>query len=81
MRLWKDTYLDVRDTMTETGDELIETEMNAFRKGTRRWEFDRRRIFQRTECIAKICSDLNFVVQVRHTASPELWTVDFSLFL
>ncbi|CAG0917681.1 unnamed protein product [Notodromas monacha] len=71
MNVWRNTYLDVRDTMTDTGDITTETVENAFQRGTRRWEFDRRQIFEKMECIAKICEDLLCVVKVQE----EFYTV------
>lgn len=52
---WKTSYLEMRAEIEETGSYS-------------RWEFDRLRLFERTDYMALICQDLCHVLQVRvHT--------------
>ncbi|CAB1437042.1 unnamed protein product [Pleuronectes platessa] len=48
---WKSTYFEVRAEIEESGRDP-------------RWEFDRKRLFERTDYMASICQDLNNVLQV-----------------
>ncbi|XP_075882096.1 dynein axonemal heavy chain 10-like isoform X2 [Nelusetta ayraudi] len=48
---WKTSYLEMRAEIEETGSYS-------------RWEFDRRRLFERTDYMALICQDLCHVLQV-----------------
>jgi hypothetical protein len=50
MNLWKSTYYEIRARIEATGN-------NA------RWEFDRRRLFDKTNYIAGVCKDLAGVAQ------------------
>ena len=53
LELWKQAYLDVRKKIEQSGRDA-------------RWEFDRRRLFDRSDYIAQICSDIHNVAQVRN---------------
>lgn len=48
---WKSSYFEVRAEIEESGRDP-------------RWEFDRKRLFERTEYMATICQDLYNVLQV-----------------
>ncbi|XP_076452214.1 dynein axonemal heavy chain 10-like [Babylonia areolata] len=48
---WKQTYLDTRAKIEASGRD-------------QRWEFDRKRLFDRTDYCALICKNLNYVSQV-----------------
>ncbi len=48
---WKDSYFDVRAKIEASGRDS-------------RWEFDRNRLFQRTDYMAGICDNLHNVAQV-----------------
>lgn len=48
---WKISYLEMRAEIEESGSYS-------------RWEFDRRKLFERTDYMASICQDLCTVVQV-----------------
>ena len=50
--LWKESYFDVRAKIEASGRDA-------------RWEFDRKRLFERTDYMASICNDLHKVAQVR----------------
>ena len=49
---WKDTYIDVRAKIEASGRD-------------QRWEFDRKRLFERTEYMSAICQNLHDIAQVR----------------
>lgn len=49
--LWKDTYFSVRAKIESSGRD-------------QRWEFDRNKLFDRTDYMAQICQNLFDVVQV-----------------
>uniref|UniRef100_A0A6I8PPI6 Dynein heavy chain tail domain-containing protein n=1 Tax=Ornithorhynchus anatinus TaxID=9258 RepID=A0A6I8PPI6_ORNAN len=49
--LWKKSYFDVRAKIEASGREA-------------RWEFDRKRLFERTDYMASICQDLYEILQV-----------------
>ncbi len=49
---WKQSYLDVRKKIEQSGRDA-------------RWEFDRRKLFERTDHIAAFCSDIHDVAQVQ----------------
>jgi len=51
MRLWKSAYLDMRARIEAAGCDA-------------RWEFDRKRLFEATDCIAATCKDIVDVSQV-----------------
>ncbi|XP_042636525.1 dynein axonemal heavy chain 10 [Orycteropus afer afer] len=51
LMLWKKAYFDVRGKIEASGREA-------------RWEFDRKRLFERTDYMATICQDLCDVLQV-----------------
>ncbi|XP_076804944.1 dynein axonemal heavy chain 10-like [Clavelina lepadiformis] len=51
LELWKETYFDVRAKIEASGRDA-------------RWEFDRKRLFDRTDYMAGICQDLHKVAQV-----------------
>ena len=48
---WKQSYLDVRKKIEQSGRDA-------------RWEFDRRKLFERTDYIAVICDDIYKVALV-----------------
>ena len=54
LELWKESYFDVRAKIEASGRDA-------------RWEFDRKRLFERTDYMANICNDLYKVAQVRNT--------------
>ena len=49
--LWKSSYFEMRASLEKTGRNL-------------RWEFDRKRLFERTDYMASVCQDLCNVLQV-----------------
>ena len=49
--LWKAAYFEVRAKIEASGRDS-------------RWEFDRKRLFEKTEYMASICQDLYYVAQV-----------------
>jgi len=51
LELWKESYFDVRAKIEASGRDA-------------RWEFDRKRLFERTDYMASICNDLHKVAQV-----------------
>nr|XP_026696380.1 dynein heavy chain 10, axonemal isoform X1 [Ciona intestinalis]XP_026696381.1 dynein heavy chain 10, axonemal isoform X2 [Ciona intestinalis] len=51
LELWKETYFDVRAKIEASGRDA-------------RWEFDRKRLFDRTDYMAGICKNLHNVAQV-----------------
>ncbi len=50
--LWKDSYFEVRAKIEASGRDS-------------RWEFDRMKLFERTDYMASICDDLHNVAQVQ----------------
>lgn len=52
LRTWSQAYLEVRKKIEQSGRDA-------------RWEFDRKRLFERTDYVSQICSDIYNVVQVR----------------
>ena len=56
MQLWKSAYLDMRTRI----------EMSGF---DARWEFDRKKLFENTDCIAGVCRDLANIAQVINYSS------------
>ena len=50
--MWKSEYLEVRAKIEASGRDS-------------RWEFDRKRLFDRTSYMANICRDLYDIAQVR----------------
>ena len=51
LHLWKQSYLDVRKKIETSGRDA-------------RWEFDRKRLFDRSDYMAQICEDIYSIVQV-----------------
>ncbi|XP_069880965.1 dynein axonemal heavy chain 10 isoform X1 [Dipodomys merriami] len=51
LTLWKKSYFDIRAKIEASGREA-------------RWEFDRKRLFERTDYMASICQDLYDILQV-----------------
>ncbi|XP_021567645.1 dynein heavy chain 10, axonemal [Carlito syrichta] len=51
LKLWKKAYFDTRAKIEASGREA-------------RWEFDRKRLFERTDYMANICQDLSDILQV-----------------
>ena len=49
--LWKESYFEVREKIETSGRDS-------------RWEFDRKKLFERTEYMSSICQDLYDVAQV-----------------
>lgn len=49
--LWKQSYLDVRKKIEQSGRDT-------------RWEFDRKKLFERSDYLSHICSDIHDVAQV-----------------
>lgn len=62
LKLWKKSYFDIRAKIEASGREA-------------RWEFDRKRLFERTDYMANICQDLSDVLQV---GAPSEMCVDLS---
>ena len=48
---WKETYFETRAKIEASGRDA-------------RWEFDRKRLFERTDYMATICEDIHEVAQV-----------------
>lgn len=55
LKLWKKSYFDIRAKIEASGREA-------------RWEFDRKRLFERTDYMANICQDLADILQVGATS-------------
>ena len=51
MNTWKQAYLDVRKKIEQSGRDA-------------RWEFDRKKLFERSDYIAQVCSDIYDIAQV-----------------
>uniref|UniRef100_H0WZ39 Dynein heavy chain tail domain-containing protein n=1 Tax=Otolemur garnettii TaxID=30611 RepID=H0WZ39_OTOGA len=51
LKMWKKAYFDIRAKIEASGREA-------------RWEFDRKRLFERTDYMASICQDLYDILQV-----------------
>ena len=49
--MWKESYFEVRARIEASGRDA-------------RWEFDRKRLFERTDYMAKICEDIYEIAQV-----------------
>ena len=49
---WKQAYLDVRKKIEQSGRDA-------------RWEFDRKKLFERSDYIAQVCTDIYNVIQVQ----------------
>ncbi|XP_046496348.1 dynein axonemal heavy chain 10 isoform X7 [Equus quagga] len=66
LKMWKKAYFDIRAKIEASGREA-------------RWEFDRKRLFERTDYMATICQDLYDVLQVmeefHNIFGPELKAV------
>ncbi|XP_033627732.1 dynein heavy chain 10, axonemal-like [Asterias rubens] len=66
LELWKECYFEVRAKIEASGRDA-------------RWEFDRKRLFERTDYMAMICQDIYDVAQVLqefyHIFGPELKSV------
>lgn len=50
---WKQSYLDVRKRIEQSGRDT-------------RWEFDRKKLFERSDYLSQVCSDIYDVAQVGH---------------
>ena len=63
---WKDTYFKVREKIEQSGRD-------------QRWEFDRKRLFERTDYMVACCNDIQHVAQVledfHNILGPELKAV------
>lgn len=55
LKLWKKSYFDIRAKIEASGREA-------------RWEFDRKRLFERTDYMANICQDLADILRVGATS-------------
>ena len=53
LETWKSSYLEVRKRIEQSGRDA-------------RWEFDRKRLFERSDHIALVCRDIHKIAQV-HT--------------
>ena len=53
---WKKCYLEVREKIEQSGRDT-------------RWEFDRKRLFDRSDHIAEVCRDIYNIAQVNITHS------------
>ena len=53
LETWKNSYLEVRKKIEQSGRDA-------------RWEFDRKRLFERSDHIAQVCMDIHKIAQV-HT--------------
>lgn len=51
LETWKNTYFDVRKKIEQSGRDA-------------RWEFDQKKLFERSNYIAQVCSDIYSVAQV-----------------
>ena len=51
LETWKQAYLDVRKRIEQSGRDA-------------RWEFNRKSLFERTDHVCQICSDIHDVAQV-----------------
>ena len=51
LRTWNDTYFEVRASIEASGRDA-------------RWEFDRKKLFEKTNYMADICHDLNEIATV-----------------
>ena len=58
LELWRDSYFEVRAKIEASGRDS-------------RWEFDRKKLFERTDYMSAICQDLYDVAQVR------VWNLDY----
>jgi len=52
LELWKSSYLETRAKIEASGRDA-------------RWEFDRKKLFEKTDYMAVVCEDLYHVAQVR----------------
>lgn len=52
LHAWKESYLEVRHKIEASGRD-------------QRWEFDKRKLFDRTDYMADICENLYYVAQVK----------------
>eukprot|EP00062_Callorhinchus_milii_P021625 gi/632978548/ref/XP_007905975.1/ PREDICTED: dynein heavy chain 10, axonemal [Callorhinchus milii] len=52
LELWKESYFDVRARIEASGRD-------------QRWEFDRKRLFEKTDYMITICQDLHNILQIR----------------
>lgn len=51
LQVWKESYFEVRAKIEQSGRD-------------QRWEFDRKKLFERTDYMSSICQDLHNVAQV-----------------
>ena len=61
---WQQSYLDVRKKIEQSGRDA-------------RWEFDRKKLFERSDYIAQICSDIYSVAQVARQTSKLQCSLEF----
>ena len=52
METWQQSYLDVRKKIEQSGRDA-------------RWEFDRKKLFERSDYIAQVCTDIHDIAQVQ----------------
>lgn len=60
LEMWKASYFDIRAKIEASGRDA-------------RWEFDRKRLFEKTDYMASICQDLYDVLQVTTCKEDCLW--------
>jgi len=53
LNTWKNSYFEVRARIEASGRDA-------------RWEFDRKRLFERTDYMSKICEDIHDIAQVNY---------------
>lgn len=51
LETWKEAYQEVRKKIEQSGRDA-------------RWEFDRKRLFERSDHIAQVCKDIHKIAQV-----------------
>lgn len=67
MDTWKQAYLDVRKKIEQSGRDA-------------RWEFDRKKLFERSDYIAQVCSDIYDIAQVSLMLNSYIVLVFFFLY-
>ena len=60
LQVWKDSYFEVRAKIEQSGRD-------------QRWEFDRKKLFERTDYMSAICQDLYNVAQVSRYKKRTDW--------
>jgi len=62
LQLWKSSYLETRARIEASGRDS-------------RWEFDRKKLFEKTDHMADVCEDLFHIAQV-HGGKPEFLKIE-----